>query len=283
MAYPYGLQGAPAIGTGAPGLPRSNRLRGEVLFALAGTYQWTVPEGVLSVCVVAIGPGGSSGEQNDPLATTQWIGQAGAGGALAYANDLPVTPGEVISVVVGDVGQISYFRDNSTVAAGPGGSATTISYQGSNVTVPATLGGTVIAGTGFPGGNGGAGRSSGTFSCTGGTAGGYAGPGANGVAGASTAGNSGSGGTAASGGTDLNFGYGSGGIGPFGLGNSGTGIASAGQGGSGGEGGRGTEAGRFGAGASVSTNMASLRGAPGCVRIVWGTDRAFPSTDVGPS
>jgi hypothetical protein len=283
MSYPYGLQGAPAIGTGAPGLPRRNKVRGEVLFALAGTYQWTVPEGVLSVCVLAIGPGGNSGEQNDPTSTTQWITQAGAGGALAYANDLPVTPGEVITVVAGDVGQISYFRDTSTVAAGPGASANTTAYQGNNVTVPATLGGTVIAGTGFPGGNGAAGRSSGSVSCTGGTAGGYAGPGANGVGGSNTAGNSGSGGAAASGGTDLNFAYGSGGTGPFGLGNSGIGVASTGQGGSGGESGRNTEAGRFGAGAGVSTNMVSLRGAPGCVRIVWGADRAFPSTDVGPS
>ena len=59
-------------------------------------YAWTVPAGVWEISVVCIGGGGSGCPQHD--------GESGAGGGLAYKNNLPVTPGSNIVVYVGGGG-----------------------------------------------------------------------------------------------------------------------------------------------------------------------------------
>ena len=55
------------------------------------TYSWTVPEGVTSISVICVGGGGGGQPEHD--------GASGAGGALAYKNNIPVTPGEDLSLI----------------------------------------------------------------------------------------------------------------------------------------------------------------------------------------
>ena len=89
---------------------------GQVTFTSTGSHTWTVPAGVTSVSVVCIGSGGESGYDG------------GGGGALAYGNNISVTPGASISLQVGAVStgtaRHSYFV-NSTTLQGGGASATT--------------------------------------------------------------------------------------------------------------------------------------------------------------
>ncbi len=80
-----------------------------------GTYTWTVPAEITSVCVVCIGGGGDSGTANS--------GQAGGGGALAYKNGISVTPGQQAQVVVGQGGQHSGNQ-------GQNGNASQFTYGG---------------------------------------------------------------------------------------------------------------------------------------------------------
>ena len=48
---------------------------GQQAFTTAGSFTWTAPAGVTSVCVVCVGAGGAGG------------------GALAYKNNITVVPG----------------------------------------------------------------------------------------------------------------------------------------------------------------------------------------------
>ena len=67
----------------------------EEIFSTPGTYTWVAPTGVTSVCVVCVGGGGASGKG------ANYFGTGGAGGALAYKNDITVVPGTSYSVTVG--------------------------------------------------------------------------------------------------------------------------------------------------------------------------------------
>lgn len=69
---------------------------GEALFSTPGTYNFTVPEGVTSICAAAVGAGGN-GIQRTAFGGS-WAG--GGGGGLTYKNNIAVTPGQVITVVV---------------------------------------------------------------------------------------------------------------------------------------------------------------------------------------
>ena len=59
-------------------------------------YNWYVPEGVTSISAVCVGGGGSGMAEHD--------GGGGGGGALAYKNNIAVTPGQKIVVQVGNGG-----------------------------------------------------------------------------------------------------------------------------------------------------------------------------------
>ena len=97
---------------------------GEALYypTSSGTDQtatWVVPDGVESVSVVVVGPGGSG---NDGLARG-----SGGGGALAYGNNISVTPGESISIRAGasaggnnQAGSSSYFKGTGYLEASGG-------------------------------------------------------------------------------------------------------------------------------------------------------------------
>jgi sugar lactone lactonase YvrE len=280
----------------------------EAVFVIPGTYSWTAPPGVTSVCAVCVGGGGGAGYNEN--------GASGAGGGgLGWKNNIPVVPGQSYTVVVGagglrgtsnvaanptTNGEASYFIDINTVA-GLGGARGGIQ------------GGANIQGGGFVGDGGGNGGLGGNwFSIStaggGGGAGGYSGNGGNGanagtasgvLAGSGSGGGGGGGGAA---GTADSAG-GGGGVGLYGEGPSGSGGASSGADGSGGFGGSGganaqiaslttsatygsslwSIAGTFGGGAGGSDNptLEVGNGGNGAVRIVWGEGRAFPSTNVG--
>ena len=285
---------------------------GEDEWTTSGTYSWTCPDGVTSVCAVAIGGGGGGGGTATGANAAGGIG--GTGGGLGYKNNISVTPGQSYTVVVGaggasnggagqdgGDGQDSYFIDATTVKGGgaPGG-------RSGNYPNDQTYTGGDFVGDG--GGTGGGAAavvySGGSISSGGGGAGGYSGGGGRGgnsgtmaSGGSGGAGGGGSGsfnGAGGGGGTSLtgsmtqygdgyaqgfsNPGFG-GGAGSYrawnrslAIGNDGT--TSTGRGGDGGKYGGG------GGGDSTSNNGGNgSQGGSGAVRIIWGTGRAFPSTN----
>jgi hypothetical protein len=282
------------------------------VFTTAGTPQtWTVPPGVTSISMVCIGGGGAAGGRMT-VSGTVYYGGGGGGGALAYRNNIAVTPGSTVTINVGIAGtgtrtSTSYSnggQSNVTVsgtvvcAAGGGISAITTTSNTGN----GGLGGTVSVGTGFAGGKGGNGNQVVIpGGAGGGGAGGYAGVGGLGgnvfadgsfVAGGSGAGGGGGGGAggywpgAAGPG---NGGGGGGGTGLLGQGSSGAGgLATSstnggGRGGSGGDngasaaGGVDPDGGLYGGGGAGPIGD----GARGAVRIMWpGDTRSYPSTSV---
>ena len=220
----------------------TNSPTGQQAYTTPGTYTWVAPADVFSVSVVAVGAARSL-----------------AGAGLGWKNNIAVTPGSSYTVVVGASSGTgdSYFVSLSTVKGGGG----PVGY--------AATGGTY---TGDGGGNGGGTVGYGTPG--GGGAGGYTGNGGSSDGANGGAGSGGGGGGAYGGG-------GGGGVGIFGQGTSGAGSSFYGggaEGGSGGENGKqsgGTGA-LFGGGSPWSGT-----GGGGAVRIIWGPNRAFPSTNTG--
>lgn len=257
-----------------------------VLFTAAGQHSWTVPDGVTSVSVVCVGPGGGR-------YSTTASSSGGGGGGLGWANNILVTPGQTITVQVGEAataavgtyGTDSYFKDTSTCVGESGQNASSLTVAGS--------GGSYVGDGGGNGGNGGLGQYSG-----GGGAGGYSGAGGAGASNASVnqamIGSSGSGGGGGGGGGY--YGGSGGGVDVYGEGTSGAGgNGSAAQTGGGGGGSGGTDgayyiqnsstASRYGGGVGYSVqgvypSNTSGRGANGAVRVIWGAGRSFPSTNV---
>lgn len=225
---------------------------GQVLFDTWGSHDWTVPAGVTSICSCAIATGLN----------------AGAGGGLSYRNNIPVTPGETLTVVI----------PNSTTPLQPcgirrGSDLLVVSYSGVYAS-PYTggKGGKEADAINDGGGNGGNGSQdtlSGTPGAVGGGAGGYSGNGGNRAQGGT--GGAGGGGTSYYQSPNRYFGTGGGtGIikqGPNGLGGtaSSTNNAVNGKPGSNGVGQR------YGGGRLLGTNLG------GAVRIIWGTDRSYPN------
>jgi hypothetical protein len=246
---------------------------GGSLYHTPGTYNWVAPANVYRVSVVAIGAGAGG-------ATTPEV--AGGGGALGWKNNISVTPGQSYSVVVGAggvnlPGGESYFINSGTVRGGGG-------VQGGVATY-----------TGDGGGNGGLGQTGGGgIEPGGGGAGGYSGAGGQGGSNSNgTSPGSGSGGGGGGGGSGDLRGGGGGGVGVYGQGPSGgagSNGSTYGSGGSGGSGGgNGTSpssdvdiyGGEYGGGSfGRFGNGGTAYGAKGAVRIVWGDNRTFPSTNV---
>ena len=256
---------------------------GQEAFTTPGTYSWTAPSDVTSVSVVCVGGGG--GGAGDGGST------GGFGGGLGWKNNISVVPGQSYTVVVGSGGKgttsgnggdggDSYFIDLTTVAGlgGDGG--------GPGI---GTLGGNFV---GDGGGRGGGTESVTTHAHGGGGAGGYSGNG--GFARTNNKGSDGSGGAGGAGsdggGNGEDIGAGGGGVGLLGEGESGLGGGTEGErngaggfGGSSGDNGKadlfGGTGGSFGGGGGQSTNSTPGDGAGGGVRIIWGSNRAFPSSN----
>lgn len=77
---------------------------GQQQWTTPGTYQWTVPAGVKSVSFCAIGAGSSGYIQNVNFQGITYRGYGGLGGKYIYRDTYTVTPGQVITVVVGSGG-----------------------------------------------------------------------------------------------------------------------------------------------------------------------------------
>ena len=114
---------------------------GQQSYTSAGTFTWTAPAGVTSVCAVCVGAGGN-----------ETTAGGDGGGGLGWKNNIPVVPGQSYQVVVGAQGtsgangQDSYFINTSTVKGGGG------SIGGTN---NGGTGGDYVGDGGGNGGNGG--------------------------------------------------------------------------------------------------------------------------------
>ena len=261
----------------------ANGITGQQEYTTPGSYTWTCPAGVTSVCVVAVGAGGDGNGSN-----------GGGGGGLGWRNNISVTPGQSYTLQVGGYssnssGTNSYFIDVNTVMGGGG-----TNFQ---------------SGGGYTGDGGGAGGNGGNQSAGGGGgggAGGYAGDGGdggNGVASPnfSQGGNGTGGGGGGASGCNHEGGAG-GGVGLQGQGSGGTGANDADQHSAGidyyyghcGKGGSGGYPISHGPSASfpptneygTSTGIGGgggggngVGGGHGGVRIIWGNNRAFPFTN----
>lgn len=238
-------------------------LAATVNLSTPGTQNWTVPAGVTSINIVAIGGGGGGG----------WGAAGGHGGQVT--STLAVTPGQSLTINIG---------------AGGGGTASEGGGGGASTSINPGTANQIIAGGGGGGAGGAGGNGDGSNGADGAGApgtGGHGGTGGTGGAGginvgrptcsAATAGGNGNGGAGGAGGTD-NAGR-AGGSGGAGVG-SGTGGAGAhipgfcapgggggGYGGGGGGGGSGNDGGGGGGGsvgpAGSVISVATNRGARG--------------------
>ena len=255
------------------GMEESSSQFGNAEWTTGGTYSWTCPAGVTSVCAVCVGAGGGQ--------------RSAGGGGLGWKNNIPVTPGQSYTVQVGQnynntSGGQSYFINASTVA-GDGGAGNAVQGSGGSY-------------TGDGGGNGGTGSISvhGDHG-GGGGAGGYSGNGGNAGHYGDQEGTAGSGGGGGGGGgwsDGYTQGTGGGGVGIYGEGANGTAgnAGNRGGGGSGGADGRGSgHTNRYGgdygggAGTYATSSWQNSWGGKGAVRLVWSVDGspvAFPSTNV---
>jgi hypothetical protein len=274
---------------------------GQVAYTTPGTYTWVCPVTVSSISVVAIGGGGSG--------TTSG---GGGGGGLGWKNNISVTGGQSYTIVVGsggnngNNGNNTYFISLATVAG----------YGGMNGNV--RTGGAYTGDGGGNGGNGGVGSAAGGAGAAGYTAsGGYGGAG-NFVQNTVTqSGGNGSGGGGGGGGGTYNTygngngigaGGGGGGTGIYGQGSNGVGAVmvyespygGVGHGGTGGSNGTngsdgsgnffwqsqdpGGSGGNYGGGGGGPVDGSTIsQGGGGAVRIIWGQNRSWPSTNTADS
>lgn len=247
---------------------------------------WVVPAGVYFISVVAVGSGGGS-----PTSSSSGASRGGNGGNLRWRNQIPVTPGETLTVTVGRAGN---FGGSGAVYGRPA----SLSRQGT-ILLLAGGGGytdaneTPLTSPNCGGGNGGVGYNAvGQYGGGGGGAGGYSGNGGN----ASNFTGKGLAGTGGGGGggagylyNDQYYGSSGGSVGLNGQGGNGAGGTGGGYNagnfgsgypGSGGQSGTGVTAGAYGAG-SASHGTVRPRYAVGGqagLRIIWGNGRAFPNT-----
>ena len=117
-----------ANGGGAGTYSTAKPVIDQVTFTTVGTTNWTVPDGVTSISIVLLGGGGGGGSGN---------GGGGGGGGLAYANNIPVTPGMSIDVTVGDAG----------IADTNGGTSSIVFHDVTGGTISATGGTAGTVGT----------------------------------------------------------------------------------------------------------------------------------------
>jgi hypothetical protein len=280
-------------------------IAGQIAYTTPGSYNWTVPNGLLNVSAVVVGGGGATYTG----ASNMSYGACGAGGGgLAYGN-ISVTPGETLTITVGAGG----VAQNNSGTATAGGNSTieradaTILLLGGggeagdlNVLPSPSKAGGISGGTArLGGGNGGASGSVTSDSAPGGGGGGAGGYSGNGGKGSDSfsglAGGSGSGGGGGGGGEGGANGTGAGaggGVGIYGQGTDGAGGSPTGAGGGGGSSGTsgqsapgtpGTGGGLYGGGGGGGPDdvgsPAGATGGDGAVRIIWGTNRYYPSTN----
>jgi hypothetical protein len=243
-------------------------------YTTAGSYTFTVPAGVTAISAVCVG-GGSSGPSG--FAPN---GGGGGGGGLSYSNNISVTPGESLNIVVGvgGAGVPDGFNPGGLSSISRGATTLLLAAGGNGRT-----GGQASAGIGDVKNSGGSCALQTTGRGGGGGAAGYSGPGGSGGFGSAppTAGSGGGGG----GGFGTNgTGGGGGGVGLIVEGASGAAGTSTSVGGKGGSGGaNGTTddpvGGLYGGGGSREGDSPyGFGGANGGVRIIYGgTGKSYPN------
>jgi hypothetical protein len=273
------------------------------------TYTWTVPAGVTEISALVVGAGGG-GAHTGSMAKSG----GGGGGGLAWLNNIPVTPGEDLTIRVGSSGRgkigdsnasslgatggMSQIRNSTlgeilTANAGTGGTVNgTLAYGGS-INHNATLISGKTQYIDYGGANGGAGGGGYdyTYAAGGGGAGGYRG-GTGGQGGTSAAGTNFTAGATGggAGGESINangrwVGHNGGGVSIYGEGNNGVTSGQLGSSDTHPSGVHTQNIGRGGGGSHMNgfpdgITQSSGWGGPGAVRIIWGENRKFPSTNV---
>ena len=300
--YTTGVVGLPVIGNTMylSSFYNKSCISGVSLFTTVGNTSWTIPNGVNMISAVCIGAGASGTIIGPSTSTGMRTVGGGGGGALAYVNKIRVIPGTIFTITVGAAGLNgtsggdSYITNNigQIIVNAGGGKAGQYMFGSTSNTALGGAGGTVLIGSG---GNGGSGGTVTTVTAGyinyggGGGAGGYSGNG--GIGGNAT----GAGGMSAGTGGGGGGGWGGrtiyspsstpavatlgGGTGAFGIGNNGLASTAANIAGSNGSINTGTTI-AYGAGAG-GKSTGSSQGGPGCVRIIYGTQSSFPSTNVG--
>lgn len=253
---------------------------GQMEWTTPGTYQFVVPMSVFSISAVVVGGGGSGGGSNYSSG-----GHGADGGDLRYVVSLPVTPGEVLTIIVGDIGPVPGQYDTSATNGTPSiirrGATSLLSggRRGIGSSFIGTSGGITIGG-----GNGGAGTggwdtspNSGSGGAGGG-AGGYSGNGGSNNIATPAGGGGGSGYRSNIG---ARIGGQGGGVGIYGEGASGVVGNTTTRDGTAGSGGIGRLFGGGAGGEAFPAGGVGTSGNPGgggAVRIIWGAGRAYPST-----
>jgi len=272
---------------------------GEIQYITPGTYTFTVPAtGISSVSVVCVGAGGGGLYYSSYSSSYSYRMNGGGGGGLVYVPALAVTPGQSFSITVGAGGQSGSYSTGSTI-----GGASVFGAMSAGGGYPGRYNSSISGGsfvTGYLGASGRSGgwavgspQSSGYGPAGGGGAAGYT---SNGGYGwnrnpsgrpATYVGDGGGGG----GWTTSYFkSFAGGGVGMFGAGANGVqGEANVqalgGSGGTAASGGAGTTDqlpglyGGGGGGNSSSYSGTAGDGGQGVVRVIFGTGRAFPSTN----
>lgn len=253
-------------------------LASQKTYTVPGNHYWVVPEGVTNISAVCVGGGGAGGGQQSD--DGEYGSGGGGGGGLRWRNDIPVTPGDRLHLVVGSggaggyaagaAGGISYINLPNNVRTlhaygGRGGLSAVDGYH----TAPGGGGG--ISGSGGGSGGGGNGGNGAPPDHNGGRAGGG---GAGGYSGNGGKGGWGAGAGGAGAGGDIS---GGGGVGVLGQGPIGHLVGGGGSGGASGSEYDGGEFGGGGTGVEVGTRKMGGSGGDGVVRIIWGYDRAFPA------
>lgn len=275
----------------------------EDVYTTPGTYTWVAPSNVTNVSVVCVGPGGSTRD------VTSQAEQAAGAGALAWKNNISVSPGSSYTIQVGstDYGTSTTPSTAFGVTANGGETSPGSALCPTNNTPQfggGGQGGTFSGADGGGNGGDGGGYGTNTYEPGGGGAGGYSGKGGDGGNAEARSFND-----CGAGGDNYDGEPGSGGAaggGRGGGGNSGPGVGIFGQGSSGGSDGPGSggtrelsstdilnvyqypvdpntanddNGGAFGGGAGGMGSSPRDRryGGPGAVRIIWGGDRSFPN------
>jgi len=267
------------------------------------SYTFTPPTNVYSVSLVAVG--GGSGAPGGAFVSAV---SSGGGGALAWANNIAVTPGQSYTILAGGGSPLNGGTNGGSsvafgiVAGGGSYNGYPSKSAGGTYNFTSVLGGTARLTLGYGGGNGGAGGITGSqgngysVGGGGGGAGGYNGNGGsggdafnNGTDGAVNSGAAGGGGGAGSNVGGAGGGSG-GGVGLLGIGVTGGAGAYTGNGGNGGgagsggasggsgtnntAGGGGQPGGLYGGGGSDGRGG----GGEGAVRIIWPSTRISNGT-----
>ena len=73
----------------------------------SSTFSWVVPSEVTTICAVCVAGGGAGGRT-----TGNFPSGGGGGGGLSWRNNIPVTPGETLSVTVGAAGYYNVLDGN---------------------------------------------------------------------------------------------------------------------------------------------------------------------------